>query len=141
MLPIPVKNFLPDIMANDGDDALMTSFCAKVDKIIGEMSGDTKGLAAFRDPMKLPVQFLDAAGISFAAGIKAADTETGKRQKLARAVVNYSMLGLWIPCKEIIDGITGTSASLYATWDTSAVWLMITVHNYFTSSEMFFRRN
>lgn len=124
MLPIPVKNFLPDIMAEDGDDALMTAFCAKVDKIVGELSDDTKQLSYFRDPMKIPEQFLDAAGVSLAAGILAQDNEATKRKKLARAVANYSMLALWEPCKVIIDAVTGTSASLYSSWATTGAYLM-----------------
>jgi len=124
MFPTPIKNHLPDIMAEDGDDALMTAFCGKIDKIVGEIASDTKGLANFRDPMKIPSQFLEAAGESLAAGMKASDSETVKRQKLARAIGNYSLLGLWIPCKQIIDGIAGGSAELYGEWDTSAVWLM-----------------
>ena len=124
MFPTPIKNHLPDIMSEDGEDALMTAFCEKVDKIIGEINSDTKGLASFRDPMKMPAQFLEAAGVAFSAGMKASDSETVKRQKLARAIENYSLLGLWTPCKQIIDGIAGGSAELYAEWATSGVWLM-----------------
>jgi phage tail-like protein len=122
MFPKPMINYFPKLYHNDPKAQI---FAAKIDEILDALLADIKKLKHIYDPVKCPENFLDVMGKFLQAGIFPGDTESEKRNKIAKAVRRHKNRGSFnLDAKPIIDAIAGGDSKLLSSLDI-ADYIMI----------------
>jgi hypothetical protein len=106
LLPIPSRDNIPKY---EGSEPLTDM----LDRIFLDWFNDVFSLEKFRDPARIPIEFVEPWGELLSANIIAGDSDRTMRTKFALAIDHQKAFGTWPYVKEIIDAISGSSASLY----------------------------
>jgi hypothetical protein len=107
LIPIPYCDNIPPYDERE-------PFCAMLDTIFGAVYADIVGLNYLNDPLRCRAECLDALIEVVGGDVNPADSDALKRVKAYNAQNSDFKPSLWKTIKNLIDSITGASASLYS---------------------------
>jgi hypothetical protein len=107
LIPIPYCDNIPPYDERE-------PFCTMLDTIFGAVYADIVGLNYLNDPLRCRAECLDALVEVVGGDVNPADSDALKRVKAYNAQNSDFKPSLWKTIKNLIDSITGASASLYS---------------------------
>jgi hypothetical protein len=107
LIPIPYCDNIPPYDERE-------PFCTMLDTIFGAVYADIVGLNYLNDPLRCRAECLDALVEVVGGDVNPADSDALKRVKAYNAQNSDFKPSLWKTLKNLIDSITGASASIYS---------------------------
>lgn len=112
MLPIPLEDYIPDILRNNPTDT-GDAFLSKNDSLLIELRDEIFELYYLKVVARCPEWLLEELGAWLNANLNNIDSEDTKRQKIASAIATHKVRGSWTDDVKLrIDSITGYDSAI-----------------------------
>jgi hypothetical protein len=123
-LPYPSLNYFPRRLREEADPGVL-ALAAYLDKLMVAIQQEMLLESMWRDPARVPPQFLPELAYFVGVTLLNTDTDQQKRIKIQQGVHSLRYLSTWDDnIKPTSDGITGFSSSFYNSTNSSD-WIMI----------------